>query len=660
MMLIFPLPPIMLDILFTLNIALSVLILLSGIQSLTPLDFSVFPTVLLLATLMRLALNVASTRVVLLFGYQGPGAAGEVIRAFGEIVVGGNTVVGFVVFFIFIIINFMVITKGATRISEVSARFTLDSMPGKQMAIDSELNSGIISADVAQTRRLTVTQEADFYGAMDGASKFIRGDAVAGLLIVFINWIGGTCIGFFQHNMPFLASIKTYALLTIGDGLVTQIPALILSTAAAIMVTRVSTRENMAQQIKNQVFGNQNALFYGGMILFGLGLLPGMPHTSFLIFAVIMSGMAVLSGYRPFKVRERDNSQLCLNRDTALTWESILMVPALSIELGTELMALYQKNPQGLEKPLDSIRQQCSLDYGFLFPTSMIKENSMLKPNEYCLKVYEIKLSGGVALGDRYLAIKQNQISAMIAGIPTQDPIFHCPAIWIDKQEKERAESLGYTVIDVYTLIATHVKKLIKENAYRLLDQEAVRKSLSIVAVHSPSLVEALVPKCISIATLTQVLRQLLQEQVSIRDLKSILESFAQQADKSQDVGVLTQLARVALGSWIIQQKMPLSDEMYVVTLCPALENLLQQSIKVSHPAQMVLEPKLAAQLKDAVMAIVNQYQTDSDTLIILVGQGIRRALFQFISTFWKDCTVMAYEEMPAERPIKVLATIGA
>jgi flagellar biosynthesis protein FlhA len=609
-MLIFSLPPMVLDCLFTVNIAVSILILFSGLSSLKPLDFGVFPTVLLVSTLMRLALNIASTRVVLLFGHQGTGAAGDVIKAFGEVVVGGNTVVGFVVFAIFIIINFMVITKGAGRISEVSARFTLDAMPGKQMAIDADLNAGGITLEAAQKRRAEVTQEADFYGAMDGASKFIRGDAMAGLLIVFINWIGGTCVGFFQHNMGIMDALKTYALLTIGDGLAAQIPALILSTAAAIMVTRVSSDQNISQQISNQVFRHAKSLIYAAGIILGLGVLPGMPHAPFMLLGLFMGGVGFIINQQRLKSQEKKQQESFYT--TQLAWEAVALFEPIVIAMGKGLIPLAEDESSSLRLRLQDIRKQSSMEWGFVLPEPIIRVNHELHDNQYQLLVY------GFVVGEGTL-----------------------------EHHKDSA------------VLLSHFTQAMKEKAYQLLDQDAVQQLMAILSKNCPSLVEDLVPRTLSLGVITQVLRNLLQEQVPIQNLKTIVEALGQAATKTQDPELLTRFARVAVGHLIIQKINGFSSEMSAIRLSPDLENLLQQSLQLSHQEHMTIEPGLAEQMQRSIKILYEKYRAESETLIFLVPSSVRRALSQFVHSFLKQVTVLSYEELPTDQRIKIIATVG-
>lgn len=611
MMLILPLPPMVLDFLFTINIAVSVLILFSGIGNLKPLDFSVFPTVLLVSTLMRLALNIASTRVVLLFGHQGPSAAGDVIKAFGEVVVGGNTVVGFAVFTIFIIINFMVITKGANRVSEVSARFILDAMPGKQMAIDADLNAGVITPEIAQKRRLETSQEAEFYGTMDGTSKFIRGDAVAGLLIVFINWVGGTFVGLFQHDMGIINALKTYALLTIGDGLAAQIPALILSTAAAIMVTRVSSEQNIGQQIVHQVFGHTKSLWCAAGIVLGLGLLPGMPHAPFILLGLLMGGIAVFIDGQAKKCQRTKQQE---SRDTRpLAWETVSLFDPIVIELGKGLMPLAGDKASPLQGKIRSLIQEQSMEWGFLLPEPLIREKAELHDNQYQLLIF------GLVVGEANI---------------------------------EQGNCLD---------IASHLTQAIRAKAHQLLDQDAVQQLIEILAKRYPSLVEDLTPKALSLGVITQVLRNLLQEQVPIRDLKTIAEALAQNAAKTQDPETLTRLVRVAMGHLIVQKINGFSGEIPAITLSPDLEQLLQQTLQAStsNREHTTIEPGLAEQMQKSIKMLYRKYCAESETLVLLVPSSVRKMLSQFIHSFLKQVTVLSYEELSTDQQVKIIATIG-
>src|SRR5580698_7205707 len=582
-MVVLPLPPFALDVLFTFNIALSIVIVMAVFQVSRPIEFGVFPTVLLLATLLRLALNVASTRVVLLHGHLGPSAAGRVIQAFGEFVIGGHFAVGVVVFIILTIINFVVVTKGSGRISEVSARFTLDAMPGKQMAIDADLNAGLITQDEARVRRSEVRQEADFYGSMDGASKFVRGDAVAGIMILIINIIGGLAIGTIGHGLGFADAARTYTLLTIGDGLVTQIPALLLSTAVAIIVTRMSGKQDMGGEVKRQLFGNPRALGVAAGLLGVIGIVPGMPNIAFL-------GMAALCGGGAYAIRKRREAAAAKavvpppappapeNKD--LSWDDVRPVDVLGLEVGYRLVPLVNKTQSGdLLGRIRGVRRKLSQELGFLVPAVHIRDNLELAPNAYRINLGGVPIGEGVIHPERERALNPGRVFGPVQGIATRDPAFDMEAIWIEPSARDHAQTLGYTVVDPSTVIATHLSYLIQQHAHEILGHEEVQQLLNVVAKTAPKLVEDLVPKVLSLAMVVKVLQSLLAERVPLRNMRAIVETLAEQAPRSQDPVVLQAAVRVALGRQIVQDIAGMVGDLPVMTLDPDLERLLQESI---------------------------------------------------------------------------------
>src|SRR5579862_7042373 len=582
-MIVLPLPPMALDVLFTFNIALSIVIMMSVFYVSRPVEFGVFPTVLLVATLLRLALNVASTRVVLLNGHSGPGAAGRVIQSFGEFVIGGNFAVGVVVFIILTIINFVVVTKGSGRISEVSARFTLDAMPGKQMAIDADLNAGLITQDEARQRRAEVRAEADFYGAMDGASKFVRGDAIAGILILFINVLGGLAIGMIGHGMPFTAAAHTFTLLTIGDGLVTQIPALLLSTAVAVIVTRMSGKQDMGGELTRQLFGQPRALGVAAGLLGAIGLVPGMPNVAFLT-------MAALCGAGAYAVRRR--RQAAATKAAApppppappetkeLSWDDVRPVDVLGLEVGYRLVPLVNKTQSGdLLGRIRGVRRKLSQELGFLVPAVHIRDNLDLPPNSYRINLGGVPIGESVIYPERDMAINPGRVFGQVKGIATRDPAFGMEALWIEPADRDHAQSMGYTVVDAGTVIATHLSHIIQSHAHELLGHEEVNQLLANVAKGAPKLVEDLVPRVLPMAVLVRVLQSLLSERVPLRNMRAIVETLAEQAPRSQDPAVLQAAVRVALGRQIVQDIAGMAGELPVMTLDPELERLLQGSI---------------------------------------------------------------------------------
>ncbi|MBP8218817.1 MAG: flagellar biosynthesis protein FlhA, partial [Aeromonas sp.] len=557
-MVMLPIPPFLLDTLFTFSIALSIVVLLVSIYALRPLDFAVFPTILLAATLLRLALNVASTRVVLLNGHEGHGAAGQVIQAFGEVVIGGNYVVGIVVFAILMIINFVVVTKGAGRISEVSARFTLDAMPGKQMAIDADLNAGLIDQNEAKKRRSEVAQEADFYGSMDGASKFVRGDAIAGLLILFINLIGGIAIGVLQHGLPFAEAGKVYTLLTIGDGLVAQIPSLLLSTAAAVMVTRVSSSEDMGAQVNRQMFASPRALAVAAAIMIAMGLVPGMPHFSFISLGLVAAGAAYWIANKQRKTKEEEVKEVQRQQELLpaqkaqevkeLGWDDVTPVDMVGLEVGYRLIPLVDRNQGGqLLARIKGVRKKLSQEMGFLMPSVHIRDNLDLAPNAYRLTLMGVSVAEAEVYPDRELAINPGQVFGPLNGIAAKDPAFGLEAVWIDPTQRDQAQSLGYTVVDASTVVATHLNQILHKHAHELLGHEEVQQLMQLLAKSSPKLAEELVPGLVSLSTLLKVLQALLQEQVPVRDMRTIAEAIASVAPKSQDPAAMVAAVRVSL-----------------------------------------------------------------------------------------------------------------
>ncbi|MEY4590367.1 MAG: flagellar biosynthesis protein FlhA [Pseudomonadota bacterium] len=692
-MMILPLPPFLLDAFFSFNIALSIVVLLVSIYSLRPLDFAVFPTILLVATLLRLALNVASTRVVLLEGHNGGDAAGKVIEAFGEVVIGGNYAVGLVVFIILMIINFVVVTKGAGRISEVSARFTLDAMPGKQMAIDADLNAGLIDQDEARKRRIEVGAEADFYGSMDGASKFVRGDSIAGILILFINLIGGMIVGMVQHHLEFADALQKYTLLTIGDGLVAQVPSLLLATASAIIVTRVNTTQEVGAQVFTQMFASPKALAMSAVILFIMGAVPGMPHVAFLSLAVICGVLAYFIHFRNHQVEvvEEAGGSPGMPRsapgtavaaggtglstlehrpagasDTVeVSWDDVTAVDILGLEVGYRLIPLVDKNQRGeLLGRIKGVRKKMSQDLGFLVPAVHIRDNLELLPSAYRITLMGVSLGEGEVFPDRHLAINPGQVFGPLPGAKTQDPAFGMEAIWIDESLKDQAQTLGYTVVDASTVVATHLNQIIQKHTHELLGHEEVQKWLDLLAEKSPKLVEELVPGTISLNALLKVLQGLLREQVAIRDRRSIAEALAACGDKSQDIATLMSHARVALARQIVQNIVGAELSIPCITLEPSLEHLLLQSFQQAQKAGVdgasFIEPRLAERLNNSLVKAAQKQEAQGKPQILLVAAPIRALLAGFVRYNLPDMHVLAYNEVPDNKQITIEATVGA
>ncbi|MDO8346547.1 MAG: flagellar biosynthesis protein FlhA [Rugosibacter sp.] len=664
-MMVLPLPTFVLDVFFTFNIAISIMVLLVAMYTMKPLDFSIFPTVLLITTLLRLSLNVASTRIVLLQGHTGPDAAGKVIEAFGHFLVGGNYAVGIVVFIILTLINFIVITKGAGRIAEVSARFTLDAMPGKQMAIDADLNAGLIGEDEARKRRATVALEADFYGSMDGASKFVRGDAVAGILILFINIIGGLAVGVIQHDMSAGDAAKAYTLLTIGDGLVAQIPALIISTAAGLVVTRVATEQDIGQQMVAQLFGNPMVLALTAGILGTLGLIPGMPNFVFLLLAAVFGFLAWRQMHRPSTEQAATGvaaQQAAVQpaENVEASWSDIVPVDVLGLEVGYRLIPLVDRGQDGeLLKRIRGLRKKFAQEIGFLPAPVHIRDNLEFRPNAYRLTLKGVPIGEGEAFQGQYLAINPGHVSGQLAGTPTQDPAFGLPAVWIDSSLREQAQVFGYTVVDASTVIATHLNHVILSHATELLGRLETQALLDHLASESPKLVEDLVPKQLPLGVLQRVLQNLLEEGVNIRDMRTIIETLAEHAPRVQDPLELTSQIRIALGRAIVQQLYPTGNEMRVMALEPGLERILGQALQGGGDSGGI-EPGLADMLLRETAAAVQQQENLGLPSVLLVPGPLRWLLSRFLRRSVPQLKVIANAEVPDSRIIKVTTIIGA
>lgn len=662
-MVVIPLPPMALDMLFTFNIALALIVVLVSVYSLRPLDFSVFPTILLVATLLRLALNIASTRVVLLEGHTGTAAAGKVIEAFGDFVIGGNYAVGLVVFGILVIINFVVVTKGAGRVSEVSARFTLDAMPGKQMAIDADLNAGLCTQEEARLRRSEVAQEADFYGSMDGASKFVRGDAVAGILILFINIVGGLAIGILQHEMAAADAVHNYTLLTIGDGLVAQIPSLVLSTATAIIVTRVSASQEMSGQVFNQMFSDPRALVVTAAILSIMGMIPGMPNFAFLTLAAIAAGGAYMLHQHQLRTQvvEAPPAEVELKPEQKeLSWDDVKTVDMIGLEVGYGLIPLVDQRQGGeLMTRIKGVRKKLSQELGFLVQSVHIRDNLDLKPNSYRISLLGVPMGEAEVMPGKDLAINPGTVYGQLDGIATKDPTFGLDALWIDPSQRDHAQTLGYTVVDVSTVIATHLSQLLQDNAHELIGHEEVQELMEVLKRSYPKLVENLTPKPLSLNVIVRVLQHLLQEQVSIRDLRSIAETLADHGHQSQDVGVLSALVRVSLGRQIVQNIYGMAPELSVMTLHPSLEQILQQSVQGKDGQVMAFEPGLAQILHNSLKENTQNLLARGQPAVLLVSQNLRAFLSRMVRHGIQGLHVLSYEEIPEDKQIKVVASVG-
>ncbi len=662
-MLILPLPPLLLDLFFTFNIAIAMLVLLASMHIEKPLEFSVFPTALLLTTLLRLSLNVASTRVVLINGHTGEDAAGKVIEAFGHFLVGGNFAVGIVVFAILVVINFVVITKGAGRIAEVSARFALDAMPGKQMAIDADLNAGLIGEDVARKRRTEIADEADFYGSMDGASKYVRGDAIAGIMILFINMIGGIIVGVMQHDLSFAEAGKTYTMLAIGDGLVAQIPSLIISMAAGMIVSRVGRGENLGHQVVAQMFRNTNALYVTATVLAMIGIIPGMPHFSFLCLA---AGAGALGwfGKKAATMKETISAQVVAAppaQSLEASWDDVSTVDVLGLEVGYRLVPLVDASQDGeLLKRIKSLRRKFAQEVGFLPPAVHIRDNLELRPSGYRITMKGVVVAEGEAYSGMLMAINPGHVAAALPGTITKDPTFGLPAIWIEAAHRDHAIANGYTVVDAGTVVATHLNHIVQNHAAELLGRQETQQLVDVLAKSSPKLVEELTPKLLPLGTVQKVLQNLLAEQVPIRDLRTIAETLADHGARTQDAAVLTAVVRVALGRAIVQQVYDNAHQLSVIGLDPGLEHVLLQAANMSGEDAPGIEPNLAQTLIDETVRAVRLQETQGLPAALLVADRLRAPLARFLRRAIPQLKVIAVGEIPDHRSVKVNTIVGA
>ncbi len=665
-MVVLPIPAFLLDMFFTFNIALAMVVLLVTVYTRRPLDFAAFPTVLLIATLLRLALNVASTRVVLLHGHEGGNAAGNVIEAFGNVVIGGNYAVGLVVFLILMIINFMVVTKGAGRISEVSARFTLDALPGKQMAIDADLNAGLIDQEQARVRRFEVTKEADFYGSMDGASKFVKGDAIAGILILFINIIGGLSIGMAQYGLGFGEAIQIYTLLTIGDGLVAQIPSLLLSIAAAMMVTRQNTDEDMGEQLVFQMFDNPKALMITAAILGVMGIVPGMPHFAFLTLAVAAGAGAYLIDKRQkqkakepaLPAKAEDGSEPISQRE--LSWDDVQPVDIIGLEVGYRLIPLVDRDQGGeLLERVKGVRKKLSQDFGFLIPAVHIRDNLELTPNSYRITLMGVAVGEAEIRPDQELAINPGQVYGMIDGEPTMDPAFGLEAVWIREEQREHAQALGYTVVDSSTVLATHLSQLLTNNASQLIGHEEVQNLLEMLGRSAPKLVENFVPDQLPLGVVVKVLQNLLNEAIPIRDIRTIVQTLAEYSSKSQEPDILTAAVRISLKRLIVQEINGIEQELPVITLIPELEQILHQTMQASGGESAGIEPGLAERLQSSLSHATQEQELKGEPAVLLTSGVLRSTLAKFVKNTIPNLRVLSYQEIPDEKQIRIVQAVG-
>ncbi|MEC7941130.1 MAG: flagellar biosynthesis protein FlhA [Pseudomonadota bacterium] len=665
-MVVLPIPAFLLDMFFTFNIALAMVVLLVSVYTRRPLDFAAFPTVLLIATLLRLALNVASTRVVLLHGHEGGDAAGNVIEAFGNVVIGGNYAVGLVVFLILMIINFMVVTKGAGRISEVSARFTLDALPGKQMAIDADLNAGLIDQDQARLRRFEVTKEADFYGSMDGASKFVKGDAIAGILILFINIIGGLSIGMAQFDLGFGEAIEIYTLLTIGDGLVAQIPSLLLSIAAAMMVTRQNTDEDMGQQLIFQMFDNPKALMITAAILGVMGIVPGMPHFAFLSLAAVAGGAAYYIDKKQKKKALEPNLPAAVEASgetgsqKELSWDDVQPVDIIGLEVGYRLIPLVDRDQGGeLLERVKGVRKKLSQDFGFLIPAVHIRDNLELTPNSYRITLMGVAVGEAEIKPDMELAINPGQVYGMIEGEPTIDPAFGLEAVWIREEQREHAQALGYTVVDSSTVLATHLSQLLTNNASQLIGHEEVQNLLEMLSRSTPKLVEGFVPDQLQLGVVVKVLQNLLNEAIPIRDIRTVVQTLSEYSSKSQEPDILTAAVRISLKRLIVQEINGIEPELPVITLIPELEQILHQTMQASGGESAGIEPGLAERLQTSLSQATQEQELKGEPAVLLTSGVLRSTLAKFVKNTIPSLRVLSYQEIPDEKQIRIVQAVG-
>ncbi|WP_333699389.1 flagellar biosynthesis protein FlhA [Rivihabitans pingtungensis] len=664
-MMILPLPAFLLDIFFTFNIAVSIIVLMVGLNTRQPLEFSAFPAVLLVTTLLRLSLNVASSRMILLNGHNGADAAGKVIEAFSHFLVGSNYAIGIVVFIILTIINFVVITKGAGRIAEVSARFTLDAMPGKQMAIDADLNAGLINEDEAKQRRAQISEEANFFGSMDGASKFVRGDAIAGIMIMLINIVGGLSVGLIQHDLPLGKALETYTLLTIGDGLVAQIPGLIISTAAGIVVSRVGTEKDLSEQMLGQMFANSQVLYITAAVIGLIGIIPNMPHVAFLLIASSLAGLAWALERSKQRAAEAEFNEPDLADAQQLTetplaevgWRDVQAVDPVGLEVGYRLIPLVDRAQDGeLLRRVRGIRKKIAQELGFLVPSVHIRDNLEIRPNEYRIMLKGVEVGQGEAFVGQYLAINPGRVLGTIQGTPTTDPAFGLPALWIEGALRDEAQSLGYTVVDASTVVATHISNILSNHAAELLGREETQQLVDHVAKDAPKLVEDLIPKVVPINILQKVLQNMLTEGLHIRDIRTIIETLAEHTPITQDVDDLTSAVRVALGRTIVYQLYGNANELPVMTLEPGLEQILINAVQSKGGG---LEPGLAENLLASTAREAERVEQQGQVPVLLTPAALRPLLAKFLRRAMPQLAVLAHNEIPDNKTIRIISVVG-
>lgn len=663
-LMVLPVPSFVLDVFFSFNISLSIIVLLTALYTVSPLDFMAFPAVLLITTLLRLSLNVASTRIVLTEGHNGPDAAGKVIEAFGHFLIGGNYLVGVVVFIILTIINFVVITKGAGRIAEVGARFALDAMPGKQMAIDADLNAGLIGEEEAKQRRKAVSQEAEFYGAMDGASKYVRGDAVAGIIIVIVNMLGGLLVGILQHDLDVSKALETYTLLAIGDGLVAQLPSLIISVAAGAVVSRVASDQDIGSQIVNQLFMQSQVMYITAGIIGGLGMIPNMPHLAFWLLASMIGAL----GYY-FRKQQNQKNQTATTvappiispENEEVSWKDLSPVKTLGLEVGYRLITLVDSTQGGeLLRRIKGVRRKFAQEVGFLPPAVHIQDNLDLKPTSYRITLKGVEIGSGESHPGQHMAINPGMVSGELPGIKVNDPTFNLPAVWIDANQRDQAQAMGYTVVDASTVIATHINQLMSSYAAELLGRQEVQSLLDHIAKESPKLIEDLVPKLLPLGALQKILQNLLYEDIHIRDMHTIIETVSEYAPQTQDPGMLTSMVRVALSRAIVQQIIPGHNELPVMTLDNRLEQLLMQTLQTQGGESAGIEPSLAETLANQTAEATQIQENMGYVPVLLVPNPLRNMLSRFLRRNLPQLKVLSHAELPESYTIKVTNLVGA
>jgi flagellar biosynthesis protein FlhA len=662
-LMVLPVPSFALDVFFSFNISLSIIVLLTALYTVSPLDFMAFPAVLLITTMLRLSLNVASTRIVLTEGHNGPDAAGKVIEAFGHFLIGGNYLVGVVVFIILTIINFVVITKGAGRIAEVGARFALDAMPGKQMAIDADLNAGLIGESEARERRKSVAQEAEFYGAMDGASKYVRGDAVAGIVIVIVNMVGGLLVGMIQHELDFAKAIETYTMLAIGDGLVAQLPSLIISVAAGAVVSRVVSDEDVGSQMVNQLLMKPQVLYITAGIIGGLGMIPGMPHLAFWLLAALIGGSAYRFQHKPKTTPEIEQlpNPTTPTEVEEVSWKDLAPIQTLGLEVGYRLITLVDKAQGGeLFRRIKGVRRKFAQEVGFLPPSIHINDNLELSPSSYRITLKGVEIGLGETQPGQFMAINPGMVTGNLSGTQTTDPTFGLPAVWIGAQMREQAQAMGYTVVDASTVVATHLNQLMMEYAGELLGRQELQALLDHIGKDSPKLVEDLTPKLLPLSTLQKILQNLLFEDVHIRDMHTIIETLVEYAPQTQDANFLTSMVRIGLGRAIAQQIVPGSKEIPVMALDNRLEQLLLQSMQSSGPDGSAIEPGLADTLMTQTAQSTQMQEQLGYIPVLLVPAALRPMLARFLRRSLPQLKVLSHAELPDSYTIKVTNLVGA